>query len=293
MVRPSMFESKKINSMVSPLKPISTGFSMAFPELGWNLRKAGYKIDAVLFLSIAMFWGVMGFVFSFSLVSLPLMWKGSLDALSGVGIACVLGLLSFLYIMMLPNLKIARSRTAIDKNLEYMLKDMQIQLTAGIPLFDIFVNFAKGGYGECSVVCSNVVQEVQSGKAIVDVLDEAGLLSASEYMRRVFWQIVNALKTGSNVGVSLKMISNEIREEKENRITSYSQELGLWSLVYMIFVIVLPSMGVTLMLILSSFLGNKTDSGITETLFWVILLGVVFFQFIFISIIRNKRPDIG
>ena len=160
-------------------------------------------------------------------------------------------------------------------------------------MFDIFVNVANGGYGECSVICSNIVQEVQSGKAIVDVLDEAGLLSSSEYMRRVFWQIVNALKTGSNVGIALKMISNEIREEKENRITSYSQELGLWSLVYMIFVIVLPSMGVTLLLILSSFLGGNSETAITESIFWVILAGIIFFQFIFISIIRNKRPDVG
>jgi len=167
---------------------------------------------------------------------------------------------------------------------------MEIQLTAGIPLFDIFVNVGSGGYGECSVVCNDIVQEVRGGKSIVNVLDEFGMLSASEYMRRVFWQMVNALRTGSNVGIAIKMISNEIREEKENRITSYSQELSLWSLIYMIAVIVLPSMGVTLVLILSSFLGGAT---ITETIFWVILIFIIFVQLIFISIIRSKRPDIG
>ncbi|MBN2250445.1 MAG: type II secretion system F family protein [Candidatus Altiarchaeota archaeon] len=289
-MRPSIFESKKIKSMVSPLKPVSTGVGILFPELGWNLKKAGYRIDAILYISICILVALMVFVFGELIVAAPLIYKGNLDIITGTGIAVVLGALAFLYVMFIPSLKIARKKNAIDKNLEYMLKDMQIQLTAGIPLFDIFVNVANGGYGECSVVCNDVVRDVQSGKSIVNVLDEFGLLSASEYMRRVFWQIVNAMKTGSNVGVSLKMISTEIREEKENRITSYSQELGLWSLIYMIFVIVLPSMGVTLILILSSFLGSAT---ITETVFWVILAAIFFFQIIFISIIRNKRPDIG
>lgn len=285
----SALENKKLNNMVAPLRPVSSSLGIVFPELGWNLKKAGYKIDPVLFLSIALFASLM--VFTLSILLMALLWaRGVIDILTGLTISVVLGVFGFFYVMLLPNLKIARNRRGLDKNLEYMLKDMQIQLTAGIPLFDIFVNIGSGGYGECSVVCSKVVQEVQSGKSIVNVLDEFGLLSPSEYMRRVFWQIVNALKTGSNVGVSLKMISMEIREEKQNKITSYSQELGLWSLVYMIFVIVLPSMGVTLILILSSFLGT---TAINETIFWVILLAVSFFQIIFISIIRNKRPDIG
>ena len=101
---------------------------------------------------------------------------------------------------------------------------------------------------------------------------------------------MNALKTGSNVGISLKMISTELKEEKENRITAYSQELSLWSLVYMLAVIVLPSMGVTLILILSSFLGGAM---ITEMIFWIILVGIIFVQIIFLSIIRSKRPDVN
>ena len=286
----TFFESTKVNSLVNPLKPIAGGTVMLFPDLNWNLKKAGIKVDAILFLSIAFFVSLMAFTVSTLTIAIPLIMKGTMEFATGLIISGIMGVFAFLYIMFIPNLKISRTRRGIDKNLEYMLKDMQIQLTAGIPLFDIFVNVGSGGYGECSVVCNNVVQEVQGGKSIVNVLDEFGMLSSSEYMRRVFWQIVNALKTGSNVGISLKMISNEIKEEKENRITSYSQELSLWSLVYMITVIVLPSMGVTLILILSSFLGGAM---ITEMVFWVILIMIIFVQVIFISIIRSKRPDVG
>jgi len=170
-----------------------------------------------------------------------------------------------------------------------MLRDMQIQLTGGTPLFDSLGNIAKGGYGECSVICNNIVKEVQSGRSITRVLDEFGMLSPSEYLRRALWQIVNAVKTGSNVIVALKAISNDIRVEKENRIKMYGQELNLWGLIYMMVVVIMPSMGVTLLVILSSFIGGKM---INENLFWVILFAVVVFQFLFITIIRGKRPTI-
>jgi len=286
----SVFESKKVNTLISPLKPVSQEIGMMFPELGWDLKRAGYKIDAISYLSIAMFIAMMVFTLSAILLVAPLVIRGGMDLFIGILGSVVLGVLSFGYIMLIPRLKIVRTEKQIDKHLEYMLKDMQIQLTAGIPLFDTFVNIANGDYGECSTICGKIVREVQSGKSIINVLDEFGLLSSSEYLRRVFWQIVNALKTGSNVTIALKAISNEIRAEKENKIRGYGQELGLWSLVYMIFAIVFPSMGATLLLILSSFMGGSL---IQEFHFWIILLGVIFFQFIFISVIRNKRPDVG
>ncbi|MEA3254576.1 MAG: type II secretion system F family protein [Candidatus Altiarchaeota archaeon] len=288
--RKSAFESKQLSDLSAPLRPLSQQISILFPELNWDLRRAGYKINAILYLSIASFVALMAFVFSITLLALPLVIKGDLDLLIGLGASVIMGILAFIYIMLIPKFKITRTGRQIDKHLEYMLKDIQIQLTAGIPLFDTFVNTANGDYGECSTICGKVAQDVQSGKSVINVLDESGLLSPSEYLRRVFWQMVNALKTGSNINVALKAIAEEIRLEKENKIRAYGQELGLWSLVYMIFVIVLPSMGVTLLLILSSFMGS---SPIQEFHFWVILTIVVFFQFMFISIIKSKRPDVG
>jgi pilus assembly protein TadC len=288
MAKEEFYLSEQINKLSSPLKPIATGTSMIFPDLNWNLRKAGMKIDAIIYISIALFFALMVFASMGILFAILFIGSGVNFAL-GLGISVLFGVMAFFWVMFLPSLKISKSRREIDKNLEYMLKDMQIQLTAGMPLFDIFVTIVNGEYGGCSKVSRKIVEEVQSGKSIITTLDDAGLLSPSEYMRRVLWQIVNALKTGSNVGVSLKMISKEIRDEKENAITSYTQELGLWSLVYMIFAVILPSMGVTLILILSSFLGGAT---ITEIVFWIILVAVMIFQVIFISIIKSKRPDI-
>jgi len=100
---------------------------------------------------------------------------------------------------------------------------------------------------------------------------------------------VNAVKSGSDIKRVLDAIAQDIRIEKENMIKSYAQELNLWGLVYMMVAIVAPSMGVTLLLILSSFIGG---SFVNEKLFWMILVGLILFQTFFITYVRNRRPNI-
>jgi len=274
-----------------PLKPAAEQISLMFPQLEWDLKKAGYMMNVGEFLSVAMFATLAIFLVTLLLTSTSLVvTQGIVGSYGALGISLVAAGLTFSYILFIPNFKILGREKMINVNLEYMLKDMEIQLTAGIPIFDTLANIARGGYGECSVVMNEVVQEVQSGQSMTTVLDNYGMLSPSEYLRRVFWQIVNAVKTGSDVTLSLKAVSNDIRLEKENKIKVYGQELNLWGLIYMMAVIVAPSMGVTLLVILSSFVGATS---INERLFWIILVGIGAFQLVLISIIRNKRPDVG
>jgi len=288
---PSLFESKQLLKSAEPLKPAADQLSLMFPQLEWDLKKAGYMIGVGEFLSIVLFATLAIFFISMALTSTSLViTQGIIGSYGALGISLVAAGLTFSYFMFVPKFKILRRGKLIDRNLEYMLKDMQIQLTAGIPLFDTLANIAKGGYGECSVIMNEIVQGVQSGESMTAVLDNYGMLSPSEHLRRVFWQIVNAVRTGSDVTLALRAISADIRLEKENKIKMYGQELNLWGLIYMMAVIVAPSMGVTLLVILSSFVGS---TAINERLFWVILFGVVLFQMVLISIIRNKRPDVG
>jgi len=57
----------------------------------------------------------------------------------------------------------------------------------------------------------------------------------------------------------------------------------------MMFVIIAPSMGVTLIVVLSSFVGGTY---INESLFWAILILVGLVQIVFITFLKEKRPNI-
>ena len=285
---PSIFESKTLQEASRPFDDPARRLLLVFPDLEWDLKKSGYPVDTIRFLSEALYLSLITMVGCSFFVILPLVvLKGREQLYIALLLSVFLTFMIFVYLLFKPKMEISKRGRLIEKDLEYMLKDMQIQLSSGVPLFDTLVNIGRGRYGECSIIARGIVQEVESGKSITDVLDDVGMWSPSDYLRNVLWQIVNAVRSGSDIKQALEAISNDLRIDKENRIKSYSQELNMWGLIYMMAAIVLPSMGVTLLVILSSFIGTEF---ITETLFWLILLGLIIFQVFFISFVKSKRP---
>jgi len=284
------FKSQRIKDSAMAFKDSAERLSVAFPELQWDLKRAGYDIDAIQYIAVTLLMTFIAFItVMLFILSLMIIVKVSFDLYLAAGIPIIVSLFTFFYVLSLPKLETARRGRLIDRDLEYMLKDMQIQLTAGIPLFNTISNIAEGDYGACSTICSKIVGDIESGKSINDVLNEYGIISPSEHLRRVLWQISNAIQTGSDVKHVLAAISVEIQREKENKIESYGKELSLWGLIYMMFIIVAPSMGITLLLILSSFLGGGM---INEDTFWLVLILLAIIQIIFIYVVRSKRPEI-
>jgi len=287
---PSTFESPMMLKMAEPLIEYARHLEPLFPHMEWNLKRSGHTIDTAQYLSVALYMTTVVFVLCICVAVIPMVaLQGLAKSYNNILFSIVVAMVTLTYILLLPIVKMSRRALLIDLDLEYMLKDMEIQLSSGVPLFDTLVNIARGEYGECSRICEGIIQEVEQGKSMTDVLDDVGMWSPSEYLRRTLWQIVNALKSGSNVAGALDAISNDIRLEKENKIRSYGKELNLYGLIYLMMGIIIPSMGVTLMVILSSFLGKGI---ITESTFYLILGGITFFQTMFILFVRSKRPVI-
>ena len=98
--------------------------------------------------------------------------------------------------------------------------------------------------------------------------------------------MLNAIKTGTNIEESLDHIVNDIIKEQLISIKKYGQELNPWTLMYMMFAVILPSLGITFMMILSTF----TGTGFPPIMFVTILVGLAFFQMIFMNLVKSKRP---
>ncbi len=287
----SPFNSEKLQESAKVLNLPAKRLLLVFPELEWDLKRAGYKMRAVEYLAITLFISMSALVGTLLLTTTPFFLTNTeFNPYIAVSLPVFIAIISFFYLLFMPKMVVLKEGKLIDQDLEYMLKDMQIQMTAGVPLFNALANIAAGGYGECSALIAEIVQEVESGSSMRDVLNNYGIISPSEYMRRALWQIANAMQTGSDIKLAIIALSNDIRQEKENKIKIYGQELSLWGLIYMMAVIVAPSMGVTLLVVLSSFIGGKT---ISMDIFWGILVGLIAFQIIFISMVRSKRPYIG
>ena len=92
------------------------------------------------------------------------------------------------------------------------------------------------------------MKNINAGKSQIESLNEASERNPSLYFRRALWQIVNAIKAGSDIGKTLEVITENLSEEQLNQIKSYGQELNPWTMLYMIVAVIAPSLGVTFIL---------------------------------------------
>ncbi|MBN2518321.1 MAG: type II secretion system F family protein [Candidatus Altiarchaeota archaeon] len=287
----STFESEKLKTTSKPFIGIAQKLERVVPGLEWDLEKAGIHVDPLTYISITVYLAFSVGMATFAGILLPAYMVDKLDIGMPMALGAAIGLSVFMlfYMLLMPKVKIRKRAGSIEKNLGYALKDLEIQTGAGIPVFDAMVHVANGGYGECSEEFKQVIKKVESGRSVVRSLDEVGMQTASPFLRRIIWQIVNSMYAGSDVSIALKAISSDLTREKETRIKAYGQEMNLWSLMYMLMVIVLPSQGITLLIILSTLIDifGKIDKNLV---FGGIVVFMFFFQFMLVGFIKNKRP---
>jgi len=288
---PSAFESERLVNTSKPFVGLAQKLEKVTPNLEWNLERAGIHVTPLTYISIVIYMALSVGLASFVGIALPAYLMDKLDIGLPMAIGAAMGLSIFMlfYMMVMPKVKIKKRSAMIERNLSYAVKDLEIQTGAGIPVFDALVHVANGGYGECSEEFGEVIKKVESGESVIRAMDEVGMHTSSPFLRRIIWQIVNSMYTGSDVSIALKAISNDLTRDKETRIKAYGQEMNLWSLMYMLMVIVLPSQGITLLIILSTLIDifGSIDKNLV---FGGIIVFMFFFQFMLVGIIKNKRP---
>ena len=112
-----------------------------------------------------------------------------------VGFGLVVAGFMFMRSMVYPSYLVRKRVIEIEKNFLYALRHMLIQVKGGTPVFNSMVSVSEAGYGEISNEFLRVVREINSGKSMTDTLGEMALRNPSIYLRRMIWQMVNALRT--------------------------------------------------------------------------------------------------
>ncbi|HDI02860.1 MAG TPA: hypothetical protein ENF95_01860 [Candidatus Aenigmarchaeota archaeon] len=273
--------SKKFRWISQPLARI-------FPGLKRDLYQSEIDIKPIDYVGIAVFSSLFYSILIGGLVTLiGLIVRNAFDPL-GIFIGMIFLFISFYFIILYPKVIVRRRTKQLEKNLLFALRHMLIEIKSGIPLFDSLVGVSTG-YGELSKEFMKIVKEINAGKSQIEALNMASERNPSLYFRRALWQIVNAIKAGSDIADTLEVITDNLAEEQLNQIKSYGQELNPWTMLYMIIGVIAPSLGVTFLIILSSFSGIV----VPKAIFPAILIGLVMFQIFFIGFIKSKRPSIA
>jgi len=274
--------------------PIGDSISKVSPHISIQLKQSGiteeYEILTREYIAICLFLGLSLFlILSVSLTLILYLGGGKLIIL-GPLIGAFVGFLVYFELMSYPKVIINRRVRNLEKNLLFALRNILIQIRSGVPIFNAMVSVARGNYGQISDEFKYVVEKVEAGSSVIDTLEEIAVRNPSMYFRRALWQLVNALKSGSDVAENLSNVIQSLSKEQIVQIRRYQSTLNPLAMMYMMIAVIAPSLGITVMIILSSFPGMESIGN--EQTFWILLAGVLFMQFMFMSIIKTKRPNL-
>ncbi|MEM5853557.1 MAG: type II secretion system F family protein [Candidatus Aenigmatarchaeota archaeon] len=258
------------------------------PFLAQKLVQAGIGLKDREYLALAIFSSFFWFSTIFcSLTLLGLIFGGNFISISFL-LSILLSFVIFNYITFYPTLILSRKDRDIERNLLFAVRHLFIQVKSGVSIFDALVSVSKGNYGVISEEFGKCVKEIVTGKEEIQALEELTFRVPNVWFKRVIWQIINSLRAGGDVGNTLSTIAQNLSEEQKVKIRKYGSQLSPLALIYLMSTVILPTLGITFLIIFSTFSGIQ----VPESLFYLILFVVVIFQFMIIGFIKNRRPSV-
>jgi len=260
--------------------------SKSFPTLKAKLKQAGMEDKPEDFIKktfISAFYMTTGLVVTLFLVLAKLnVLKGMLFL-----IVPVIFFVMFFYMIRLPDVKISKKEKEISKEIIFAGRFIIIELESGVPLYNAMLNVSKN-YEVIGRYFKEITNKVDLGTSMEDALNEAVEFVPSNDFKKVLWQMINSMRTGSDVAKSLYSAMDQITKDQITEVNKYGKKLNPLAMFYMIIAVILPSLGMTMLIILSSFI--QFDLSLTILLMLAGFLGFV--QFMFISIVKFSRPAI-
>lgn|SRR3989344_4822343 len=196
-----------------------------------------------------------------------------------------LPLILFYFFMGAPKVRARKRVQDIDSEVVYAGRYLLVELSAGVPLFDALVNVSQA-YNKIGRHIQDIIKRVEVGKPLDTAINEVIEMTPSANFRKLMWQVMNSLRTGADVSTALESIVEQISREQLIEFQAYEKKLNPLVMFYLMLAVILPSLGITMLSLLSTFLGIQLSFGS--------LLGIAVFlalvQFMFLNMIRSSRP---
>ena len=263
-----------------------------FPTFSLTLKQARWDISPKKYFTLCFISNFFNSLFAFLLVIMAFTKSDSEANPYVVAFIFAVILMFFLFVQQLgyPKMIIKKRINNIERNVLPALQNLTVQLGSGVPLFDIIVNIAASDYGEVSSEFMMVVKKINGGMHQVEAFEKMAIENPSSLFRSAIWQMVNGMKSGAELNDVLKGIMVSLAEEEILQIEQYGAVLSPLTMFYMIAAVILPALGVNFLIVIISFM----DIGIpaTKTVFFSVYGFILFFQVMFLSIIKSKRPSL-
>jgi flagellar protein FlaJ len=287
-------ESAKKRTMLTSVAEV---VGSRFPDMKKKLRLADMSetpveflervITTTLLLSAGLVILVWAYFYFLEALAFNLQHDVPTFVLMIVGPLVLVPLVIFSYLMLYPDAARIRRQKELDYEIVFAGRHIVIALKSGMPLFDTFVG--ASGYGAVSKEFSNIVDRVVLGVPMTQAIREVVQYNPSKYFTRMMMQIANALSSGADVGDSLESVLDQISKEQMIALKEYSQKLTPIVMFYMVFGIIVPSLGIVLATVIFSAISGG-NFGLPSGLLVITLFIIALVQFLFLGFVETSRP---
>lgn len=268
--------------------PIAGRANKLVPNIQRDLTRARMEVDSDVFLASAVARGLqIGSTISLALVAAGAVTSSQQIMIGGVALLPIVTVFGFFTVANYPKIKTKRISRELDKDLPYALRHMLIEVRSGISLYEAMVSVSEG-YGEASNEFRRITKDINGGKPQIEALEDSIVRNPSEQYRRAMWQMINALKSGTDLSNTLETLVDSMIKQQKLEVERYGKELNPYILVYLMIAVIMPSLGVTFLIVLSTF----TGVGLDKFTFYQILGGLILFQIFFLNFVKSKRPEV-
>ena len=261
-----------------------------YPGLHYDLRNASIEVDDEIYAN-ASFFSALIWAAVFSMFVRFATYIRDMEPRIQLLLPFLAFFLMFLFFFFFhlayPKIVARNISDRIDRDLTYAARDMLVQVSSGIPLYNVFKNIADSDYGPVSAQFRIVRDDIRGGMPVLTALENMSLRTQSKFLKKTCWQLITSLRSGANLTTTLHGIVALLVDYQFTLIKSYNAELNFVVLIYLLVSAVLPTIGVTVLVIFSLF----GILGITPELFAAIVTVAFVLQMILIGYVKAKRPN--
>lgn len=252
-----------------------------FPDLKTSLLRANMNISPEQYVKETVFYAVF---LSLSILIIIFMFVKSLFVFYFFPI---LFLLMFFYAFNRVYVLAKKLEQQISKEVVFAGRFLIIELESGIPLYNTFENIGKN-YRYVGIYFNNIIEKVKLGTSLEDSINETIEICPSDNLRKLLWQILNSISTGADIASALNSVLENIVREQNIAMKEFGNKLNPLAMFYMMIAVIIPSLGITMLIVFSSFVNIKLN--LLSMI--VIAVAIGFLQLMFLMMIRNSRPNV-
>jgi len=252
-----------------------------FPDLKSNLLKSNITSSPEQYVKETVFYSV--FV-SIAILLIGFMFVKSFYIFLAFPL---LVFIMFFYMFNRVNVIAKKLDQLISREVVFAGRFVIIELESGIPLYNTFENIGRT-YKHVGVYFTSIIEKVRLGTSLEDAINETIDVCPSENLRKLLWQILNSISTGADIASALNSVLENIVREQNIAMKEYGNKLNPLAMFYMMIAVIVPSLGITMLIVFSSFVNIRLS------LFVLIVMAVAIglLQLMFLMMIRNSRPNV-